>query len=132
MAALENAIREELEVIELECKHYFAHGTYTRELWIPKGVVLTGHIHRNSCINIIPVGRILVATDEGDKEVSGPTTFVSGPGVKKAGYALEDTIWINVMPNHEELRDIPELEAVYLYPSYEALEHEQTLKLEEL
>ena len=57
MEALEAAISAEPEsMIELPTKHYFAHGTYTRELFLPKGTVLTGKIHRHSCINIIAKG----------------------------------------------------------------------------
>ena len=132
MMALENAIKRDLPLVELECEHIFAHGTYTRVLHIPKGTVLTGHIHRHSCINIVSKGKIVVATDDGDKELTAPAHFVSSPGVKKAGYALEDTIWINVLPNFDEERDIELIEERALYvQGYEQLEHEQQLKLEE-
>ena len=87
-----------LPQLEIETKHYFAHGTYTREVFLPRGTILTGKIHRYSCINIISKGRILVATDEGEYEIEAPYAFVSGPNVKKAGYVLEDTVWINVHP----------------------------------
>ena len=88
----------ELPQLEIETKHYFAEGTYTREVFLPKGTVLTGKIHRFSCINIIAQGKILVITDEGEYEIEAPHTFVSGPHVKKAGCVLEDTVWINVHP----------------------------------
>jgi len=95
--ALEDALGG-MEQAELETKHYFAHGTYTREVFLPKGTVLTGKIHRNSCINIIPMGKILVVTDEGEYTIEAPHTFVSGANVKKAGAVLEDTIWLKVHP----------------------------------
>jgi hypothetical protein len=129
MEALESAIINECEPLELEANHYFAHGTYTRELFIPKGTVLTGKIHRESCINIISQGSILVLTDEGDKEIHAPYTFVSGSGVKKAGYALEDTIWINVHPWEGE-QDLDLIENQVIVPSYKQLELEQTQRLE--
>lgn len=131
MEALEAHILQ-MPQIEWDCEHLFAHGTYTRVLHIPKGAVLTGHIHRESCINIIPTGHIVVATDEGNKEIKGPAWFVSGPGVKKAGYALEDTIWINVLPNADEERDVELIEERVLYKDgYAQLEAEQRLQLEE-
>lgn len=123
MEALERSIREELEPVECEVRHHFAYGTYTRELFIPKGVVLTGHIHRNSCINIISKGKILAISDEGEYEIEAPHTFVSGPFVKKAGYTLEDTVWINVFSWFGP-EDVTEVEKVILIPSYEALEVE--------
>lgn len=133
MAGLESAILRELPAVELVEKHHFAHGTYTRELHIPKGTVLTGKIHRHSCINILSKGKIKVVTDEGEYEIEAPHTFVSGPGVKKAGFALEDSIWINVHPwdgesNEEALEAI---EDQVIVPSYAALDHEQQEVLED-
>lgn len=98
IVALESAILAECPPLELVEKHYFAHGTYTRELHIPAGTTLTGKIHRHSCINVVAKGRIKVITDEGESEIVGYHAFVSGPNVKKAGFVLEDTIWLNVHP----------------------------------
>jgi len=131
MEALEAAIHQNLAPRTLEEKHYFAHGTYTRELYIPADTVLTGKIHRHSCINIITKGRIKVVTDEGEYEISAPHTFVSGPGVKKAGYTLEDTIWLNVHPWDGIEEDVDKIENEVIIPSYEALEQEIRLQLEE-
>ena len=123
MEDLEAAMLSELPCVEFETKHYFAEGTYTRELYLPKGSVLTGKIHRHSCINILTKGRMKVVTDEGEYEISAPYTFVSGPGVKKAGYALEDSIWINVHP-WDGPEDLELIEEAVIVPSYEALENE--------
>lgn len=132
MATLEDAILRDLPPAELVEKHYFAYGTYTRELHIPAGTVLTGKIHRESCINILSKGAMRVVTDEGEYDIEAPHTFVSGPGVKKAGYALEDSIWINVHPwdgepNEEALEAI---EDAVIVPSYEVLDHEQQERIE--
>ena len=98
MELLEESILNSGAMIELECKHYFAHGTYTRELYLPKHTVLTGRIHLNSTINIITKGKIKAISEEGEYDIEAPYTFVSGAMVKKAGFTLEDTIWINVFP----------------------------------
>ena len=95
--ALEDAILAEPQ-IELETEHFFAHGTYTRVLHLPKDTVLTGKIHRHSCINILAKGKMMVVTAESEYEIEAPFTFVSGAGVKKAGYVIEDAVWINVHP----------------------------------
>ena len=124
--ALERAIAAELEPVEMPVESLFAHGTYTRVLHIPKGTVLTGHIHRHSCINIITKGKMLVTTDEGDKVVEAPAQFVSGAGVKKAAIALEDTIWINVHPNEDGAQDLDIIEDRTIYKEgYKQLEHER-------
>ena len=83
---------------DLEVKHYFSDGIYTRELYIPKGVALTGKIHKTSCINILAKGKMRVISDTGEYDIEAPYTFVSAPLIRKAGYALEDSVWINVHP----------------------------------
>ena len=87
-----------LPQVELETQHYYAEGTYTRVLHLPKDTILTGKIHRFSCINILAKGKIKVVTDESDYNIEAPYIFVSGPLVKKAGYVIEDAVWINVHP----------------------------------
>lgn len=129
--ALEDSIIENLELCELEVIHLFAHGTYTRELLIPKGVVLTGEIHRHSCINIITEGRLRVVTADGTVDIVAPCSFVSEPGVKKAGYALENTRWINVFP-WDGVATLEEVLDEIIVPSYEALQLEIDSKLERL
>jgi len=114
------------EQIELETRHYFAEGTYTRELLIPAGTLLTGKIHRHSCINILAKGKIKVVSDEGEYFIEAPHTFVSGAGVKKAGFVLEDAVWINVHPWDGKM-DIQQIEHEVIIPSGNQLE--QTLCL---
>jgi hypothetical protein len=121
---LEEFMLEEFESVELQINHYFANGTYTRELIIPAGVLLTGHIHRHSCINILTKGRIQIVTDEGVKELTAPYVAVTGDGVKKAGYALEDSIWINVFP-WNGTDTVEQIEQKVIIPSYEALDNEK-------
>ena len=122
MEALEDSILHSGAMVELECKHYFAHGTYTRELFIPKHTILTGRIHLHSTINIISRGKIRVITDDGEHDIEAPHTFVSGPMVKKAGFTLEDTIWLNVFPwdGSEEPEMAIELLTVPTYSMLEA------------
>lgn len=119
LQALEEALLE-LPQADIEIKHYFAHGTYTREAHLPKGTTLTGKIHRHSCINILAKGKMLVVTNEAEYEIEAPYTFVSGPGVKKAGHVIEDAIWINVHPWDGE-EDLEMIEQEIIKPSFEVL-----------
>lgn len=84
------------EQVDMPVKHHFSHGVYARELFIPKGTVLTGRIHKRSQINILAKGEISVLTEHGIERLKAPATIVSPPGTKRAGYAHEDTIWITV------------------------------------
>lgn len=91
---------------DLKTYHHFGHQIYGRELHIPAGTALTGKIHRYSCINVVTEGTIAVATEEGEHIVEAPAVFVSPPGIKRAGYAITDTVWITF--HHSEQTD-PEL-----------------------
>mgnify|MGYP000328966311 CR=1 FL=1 len=95
--------REKVERLEAELqsmpqvdcpvRHYFVPGMYAREMTIPAGVVLTGAVHKTEHLSTISAGRIWVQTEDGPREICAPYTFVSKPGAKRAGYALETTVW---------------------------------------
>lgn len=121
--ALEAFMLESGKTIELETRHHFAEGTYTRELHIPAGVVLTGKIHRHSCINVLAQGTIVVTDGGIEREISAPYTFVSPAGAKKAGFALTDVVWINVHPWAGE-PDLELIEQQVIVPEHGTLTHE--------
>lgn len=89
---LERAV-ESMPQAECPVRHYFVPGMYAREMTIPAGVVLTGAVHKTEHLSTISAGRIAVQTDDGVIEIAAPYTFVSKPGAKRAGYALETTVW---------------------------------------
>ena len=104
--------------IEFEVKHSFAPGLYIREMFIPKGSVIVGRVHREECVNICPMGDIDIVSEAGDMRVVAPFTAVSAPGTQKLGFAHEDTIWVNVFRTDET--DIERLEAGLSYTDAEA------------
>ena len=127
--ALEEAMKRECELIELPVKHHFAKGVYGRELFIPKGTVLTGKIHKYSQLNIMSQGEMSVLTDEGVKRVKAPFTIVSPPGTKRAAYAHEDTVWTTVHGTEET--DLEKIESYFIaQDEAEYLEFCRTLHLE--
>jgi hypothetical protein len=90
--ALEDEIAK-LPQVDCPVRHFFVPGMYAREMTIPAGVVLTGAVHKTEHLSTISAGRILVETGEGVVEIRAPHTFVSPAGAKRAGYALETTVW---------------------------------------
>lgn len=122
---LEQAIKEHLDPVDMEqhTKHHFADGVYLRELFIPAGVVVTGKIHRTQHLTIVCSGTVRITTEDGVKEITGPATFVSEPGIKKAAYAVTDAVVMNVHP--AENQDLEEIEQKCIAPSLEALQLEQ-------
>lgn len=104
-------------------EHFFAPGIYVRTLFIPKGYVLVGEIHREETINILLMGKLSVVTSDGDEIIAGaPLIFKAKPG-KKAGYAIEDSWYLTIHPNKNDITDIKQLEGHITVPNYEALEN---------
>lgn len=93
---------------EIEPRHVFADGLYSREILIPAGCMITGKIHKNCDLNIVVYGHMRVRTEDGIKEVHGPCCFHGNAGVAQAGYAYEDTLWITV--HATRTTDLDELE----------------------
>ena len=84
---------QKLPQVDCPVRHYFAPGMAAREMTIPAGVVITGAVHRHEHLCTVSKGRILVSTDNGMAELVAPFTFVSKPGAKRVGYAIEETVW---------------------------------------
>lgn len=107
--------------IEIKTTHHFAHGLYAREIFIPKGVVLTGQIHKCEHLNIISKGDISVLTEDGVKRITGHFTMASRPGTKRVGYTHEDTIWTTIHAAPVGEHDIKKLEALFVTDSFDGI-----------
>jgi hypothetical protein len=106
--ALEDVLRE-MPQVDLPLVHRFTKGLYAREMFIPKGSVLVGKIHRCETLSIISQGDISILTETGVARVKAPCTIISPPLTKRAGYAHEDTvitgIWATDETDLEKLED---------------------------
>lgn len=118
---LEAAMRE-LPQVDAPVTHHFSPGIYMRELLIPKNTILTGKIHRHAHLNVILRGDISVLTEHGIRRLVGPCTLQSAPGIKRVGFAHEDTVWMTIHPNADDEHDMEKLEARYIAPDFAALE----------
>lgn len=98
--------------VTLAVKHHFSPGVYARELFIPKGTLLTGKIHKFAQLNIMSQGDMSVLTEDGVKRVQAPFTIVSPPGTKRIAYAHEDTVWTTILATEETDPDEIEREFV--------------------
>jgi hypothetical protein len=94
---------------ELPLKHHLCNGVYMRELHIPAGTCLTGKIHKTEHLNVILQGDISVMTEDGIKRLQASCIIPSLPGMKRAGFAHADTIWLTV--HATDKTDIAEIEA---------------------
>jgi quercetin dioxygenase-like cupin family protein len=114
-----------------DCKltHYYAPidnnygcGTYARQMFIPKGTLIIGKIHRHQHLNFIMQGRVSVSTEFGPKYFEAPCIFVSEVGLKRAVIAEEDTIWVTVhLTKHLGEENLAKMEEEVIAPSYKEL-----------
>lgn len=116
------ALPDEMK-IEIKTTHHFAPGVYMREVLIPKGATVTGHIHKTEHMNVLSQGELIVWTEDGMKRLKASQVIKSSPGTKRAAVALEDSVWITVHPNPENISDPNELEELLIVETFEELEN---------
>ena len=56
--------------------------------------------------------------DEGVKEIEAPYYGNATAGTKRVAVALEDTIFVNVHPNPNNIKEIEKLEETFVVSSY--------------
>lgn len=101
-------------------RHYFAPGVYVREMWMPRGYLITGRIHKTEHICILSQGMVAVS-DGGEAVVyKAPATIISKVGAKRAIYAYEESTWTNIHPTH--LTDPEEIEREITFDTFEELD----------
>jgi hypothetical protein len=98
--AIEREMRKQPQ-LDLPLEHIFSDGVYARKLFIPKGVMLTGQIHKYQQLNILLMGDISVLVGDEVKRLQAPFIVVSPPGTKRIAYAHEDTIWLTILATRE-------------------------------
>jgi hypothetical protein len=124
---VESQLKEKPQV-EIQTRHYFSNGMYAREIFIPKGTVLTGAIHKTEHLCVMH-GDLEISSEFGNTRLTGYHMFSSSPGIKRIGYAHEDTYFTSLHPT--DLTDVKELEqklVCYSYDDYTEflLEQEKT------
>ncbi len=93
--------------------------TYARQMFIPKGTLIIGKIHRHQHLNFILKGKVSVATEFGKKYMEAPCTFISEVGLKRAVYAEEDTIWTTVhLTKYHGEENLDKIENEVISPNY--------------
>lgn len=100
--------------------HHFAPGLYARQIDLKAGECLVGKIHKHAHLAMLVCGEMLIADEHGVQRMTGPRTFVSSPGAKRAGYAVTDASFIVFHPT--EKTNVAEIEQDVIAPSYEAFD----------
>ena len=113
------AIPDHMTQEDFQTKHYFAPGLYLREITIPKGVTLTGKIHKTEHMCILSKGDVSVYTEDGIKRIQASTVVHSLPGTKRVMFAHEESVWINCHYNPENEKDIDKIDDLFVVDTFE-------------
>lgn len=105
--------------VELEVKHYYATNLYARELFIPKGTLYVGKLHKHAHIRIISKGCVSIMTEEGEVLMRAPSTMVTLAGTKRVGFAHEDTVITTV--HYTQEKNLEKIENDLIAKDYEEL-----------
>ena len=88
-------------------KHSFGDGCYIREIFMPKGMLLTSKIHKVEHPYFVMKGKCSVLTEDGVVEIQAPFQGMTKPGTKRLILVHEDCTWITVhVTKHQEIEKI--------------------------
>lgn len=105
---------------DLPVTHDFAEGLYLRRMFIPKGTLIVGKVHKRECVNVVESGDIAVLTESGSMRVRAGFMSVTPAGLQKLGYANEDTVFTNIFRvDTAHTDDLEALERELVCDSYE-------------
>lgn len=98
--------------IDLGTQHHFSDGLYAKEMTIPKGYAAGMHKHEYSHLSILSKGRVIVRTDEYNKEYVAPACIDIKAGINHTIEALEDAVWFCIHATEET--DIAKIDEVLI------------------
>ena len=98
--------------IDIGIQHHFSDGLYAKQMHIPKGYAAGMHKHEYSHLSILSKGRVIVRTDEYNKEYIAPVCIDIKAGLNHTIEALEDAIWFCIHATEET--DITKIDEVLI------------------
>ena len=106
-----------LPQVELPLTHDFVDGVYARTMFIPAGTILTGAVHSKDCFSVIRTGSLMIFTVDGKQHFKTGDMIASHAGIKRAGYAIEDTYITGFMANPTNEKDLDNIWQIYTLPN---------------
>ena len=108
-----------LDVAEFT-SHHFSDGLYIREMYLPKGTTLVGKEHLVENFFYLAAGKLTIWSDDGEVTIEAPWMGIVPRGAQRVGFAHEDSICFNTIPNPENETDIEKLDNKFFktFPSF--------------
>lgn len=91
-------------------KHTFADGIYIRQMDMKSDSIVIGAIHNHLHVWFLLTGHLMVVTEDTTEEFIAPCYVLATPGSKRVIYAMEDSIFVNIHKNPNNIKDIKKLE----------------------
>ena len=120
--AIEDYIKEQPQ-LDIPVNHYFAGGVYEREMLAPANSMFTGKIHLTEHIAKLVSGTMTITDGDTAGTFTGPKTFISKPGDKRAGIAHTDCVFSTFHAIDEQ--QIDEIEKQLVVDTIEQYQIEQ-------
>lgn len=98
--------------------HSFSDGVYIREMSMLKDGVVIGKIHNRSHTWFLMKGTLKIANEDGVVTYTAPTYVNAKAGSKRIIMALEDSVFINIHPNPDNIKDTDKLEKMLTCETY--------------
>ena len=94
---------EKLGIFEVDPQivHHFSDGLYAKQMVIPAGYEGGQHAHNYSHLSILAKGRVLVVTDDWQKEFIAPACIEIKAGIHHKIVSLEDATWFCIHATDE-------------------------------
>jgi hypothetical protein len=102
-------------------KHTFVDGMYIREIFMPKGSLLTSKIHKLAHPYFIIEGEVSVLTEKGVQRIKAPFAGITKPGTKRVIYIHEDCVWITCHSNPDNGKDLLKIEERVIAKTFDEL-----------
>ena len=123
---IEGTGNEVLHSNNFPLKHTFVDGVYVREMKFKKDSAVVGAIHKHLHVWFLLYGHLFIATEGSQEEYVAPCYVVAKPGSKRVIYAAEDSLFVNIHANPDNITDIEELEEQLVSLTYK--DYEQYIK----
>jgi quercetin dioxygenase-like cupin family protein len=92
--------------------HHFSDGLYAKQMMIPKGFMAGMHKHNYSHLSILAKGKVIVRSDDFEKEYSAPACINLLAEVFHSIEALEDSYWFCIHATNET--DVSKIDEVLI------------------
>ena len=97
MLSIEETVVHHTEEMQnvMPLKHHIKDGIYTREIFMPKGMLVLSFIHKVNHPAFFMSGEMSIITDKGEmKRIKAPMVIQTEIGTQRVAYMHEDTTWV--------------------------------------